>query len=174
MVEIDGKFRKILSISKRSDGGLLIATHLEKLYDASSAPLVAKENLITEYRHSVHLSDTSALNTVHGVLTRGDGSQLHKHMLTSAIRDGRFQPIYTRSLIHPSTLPELTLRAKEEVIQLPTYNPELCTMHYALWFSSPEAWRGLEEVAVAACPGVWFRSRLFVVFMPFCYTRGPS
>src|SRR3954454_20247758 len=31
-----------------------------------------------------------------------------------------------------------------------------------------------EEVAVAACPGVWFRSRLFVVFMPFCYTRGPS
>src|SRR3954463_3017040 len=48
VVEIDGKFRKILSISKRSDGGLLIATHLEKLYDASSAPLVVKENLITE------------------------------------------------------------------------------------------------------------------------------
>jgi hypothetical protein len=145
----------------------LITTHLENLFDKSGAPQRIKEN-----RHALHVSDASDFNTIHAKMRRDDGGQIDKHLLTAAIRDGRFQPIYVRSVMHPSALPQLTLPVNGSVVRLPTYNPDLCTMHYALWFTSAEAWRRLNlQVPYSIA---WSEFRRFVVFLPFCYAAGPS
>src|SRR4051812_10213956 len=172
VVENGGTLKRLLSIREQANDSLLIATHLEGLYDISGAPLIVRENRIAEYRHKLHVSNKSSYNTVHLIVKRADGSYIDRHLLTSAIRDGRFQPIYVRSVVHPSVLPEHDLSAKGPVVHLPTYNPELCAMHYALWFTSPAAWRQLNLVAPYSV--AWFGFRRFMVFIPFCYSKGPS
>src|SRR5215203_3847976 len=91
VIEIDGKLKRLLSIREASTGDLLITTHLAGLHNFERG-----NRRIKESRHSLHVSPASEGNTVHGIVVHEDGSRLDRHLVTNAVRDGRFQPIYVR------------------------------------------------------------------------------
>lgn len=118
------------------------------------------------------MSPCSEGNTVHGVTIHDDGTIVERHLVTNALRDQRYQPIYMRSVINPHSLPALELPARGQVVRLPIYDPAAYTMHYALWLASPEAGRAFKFDAPYSLGRYEFRA--FTVLLPFCYTPVPS
>src|SRR5579884_1788932 len=166
-----GELKRIISTRERSDGGINITTHLHRLFSTSEAD----PKLITESRFSVQVSsrDANGNNTVHGTTKYGDGTKFDTHLSTSAIREGKCQLITTRSVVHLRELATLAVPAKPSVVELPTYDPDRCTMCYQVWFCSPGV--GTDpELINGPYSYVFRRYQRFTLFIPYCYFPTPS
>ncbi len=164
VVQIDGALRRILSIREGSTGDLIVTIHANDMMNQGKR--------IKDSRYSVHASDRGDTSTIHSVTVHDDGSREDRYLSTTALRDGRFQPICTRSSFDPRALPELVLPARGAVVTLPPYHPGICTMYFALWVCSPEI--GDTHTPFGPYSLVYWKSRRFTLFIPFCFTASPS
>lgn len=166
VLEYDGKLKRILSVRETSKGELLITTHVNGLLEPDIA-----SKLIVECRHLIHNSKDSDENNVHTVVAHEDRTQTHRYIQTKAVALGQFQPLYVRSVIHPKHLIDITTE-KTSVQAIDSYNPERCTMHYALWFSSRQA----AESMPSKVPYTLYRLdyRYYTLFIAACFTASPS
>jgi hypothetical protein len=167
VVEINGELRRILSIREGSNGDLLLTTHTNGTghWDGKSV------REIKESRECLHVSPSSPHSTVHGITVLRDGTTLHRHIVTDAVRNGFFQTLYTRTVIDPSGLPILSTPAKGELIHFPAYKPAKCTMHYAVWFGAPDA----QEPPLEGPYSHYFRRfAAFSILIPTCFSPKPS
>ena len=141
-VEYAGQLRRLFSVREQPNGDLFINTHLDDLRSAG-----AEVKVVTEFRHSIHVSSNSLENenTVHCVMRYADGSREDRYLVSSAVGRNRFQPIYVRSVIHPKSLKSLSPSPKDDVLLSPTYDPDLCTMLYAIWITSATGWERLAK-----------------------------
>lgn len=169
VVEIDGQLRRLLSTRERASGDIFVTTHIGGLLRIQKG---GGTKSIKESRHSIHVSPRSDTSTVHGVTELEDGTRIERHLSTTAVRDGRVQPIYARSVINPAELPILQLPAKGTVVKLPTYDLRFWTMYYAFWFSRREIGEinpmdGPFSFAIRAY-------RKFKLYIPICFVPIPS
>lgn len=167
VVEIDGQLRRLFSIQDKGNKGLNITTHI-----AGLANFEGGMQRIKESRFSVHVSPNSPANTFHSTTVLEDRTRVERYLATTAIRSGRFQPLYARSVIRPSSLPTLELPVKGPVIKLRTFNPEKFTMIYALWVSRPATGISFDADLPFDIERHVFEE--FEVFIPYCFNRQPS
>ena len=169
VVKFGDSFRRVLSIAENANGNLLISTHLDGLFDVGQ-----ESKKISQYRHSLKVSrdSHSGVSSVHCVTNHANMNSVDRHLVTTAARKDRFQPIYIRSVIHPSVLPMLDSSACDNPIEFPLYSPDVCIMHYALWFTSP---RGIKRFPDdLPFPVVKLHFREFALIIPICFSLGST
>lgn len=169
VVDFGSQLRRILSIRQRGNDDLNVTLHINGAVElcADGHPKVIKE-----CRYSIHVTPGSDSNTIKGTTEHTDGTSAFRHLSTYALRDGRLQPVFVRSLSDPAILPLLDPSAKGSIVRLPAYDRRLCTMYYALWICA----RDVADTNPMHGPYSLVRwdYRQFTVFMPFCYAPKPT
>lgn len=165
----DGSLKRLISIHEKDGGGLVITNHISGLWNPAEGSKVVKNS-----RFSIHPSkqSDSGTNTIHCTDDYVDGSKFETHLVTQAIKNGRYQPILTKSVIRPNSLPSLNLPAQGKLITVPYFDPSVCTMHFSMWICSTEAVKMLTVEAPFQYITLEFKSFGFI--FAFCYTYEPA
>jgi hypothetical protein len=170
VVKYAGELVRLMSMSERK-GGVLITTHMPGALNRN------EEKIVQEKHISIHPSseDKNGNNTVHATTEFPDGKKLEIHLSSAAVRKGNCQLIMARSVSHLGGLSLKGIRkgAKGEVVELPPYNPDRCTLAYQIWFCSHDIAK--RAVIRSDAYRLWTRQfPLFTVFVPFCFLPAPS
>lgn len=96
VVEIGGALRKLITVREVRNGRLIVMTETGEA--CTSIDGVHAKLLRT--KHTIHPSERSATNAnlIHHTTTFEDGQKGEEHLLTHAIRDHRYQPIFFRQI----------------------------------------------------------------------------
>jgi hypothetical protein len=134
VVECGGELKRLFSVREVSKGSLIITTDAPSSV-ATNEGQVAR---ILSYKHTVHTSERSetGANLVHMTQEFENGSTKHAHLLTHAVRDGTFAPIYQKLAPDPRNKPSLFPHKKDTVVSLGAFDPGAATLIYGIWLSS--------------------------------------
>jgi hypothetical protein len=129
-----GDLKRLFSVREGSRGALLITTH------AAAADFIVDLRMtvpMTECRYRVHLSEHSETGavTVHKTQIYLTGHKRDNFILTHAIKNKLFQPIFSDTVCDMRTGQSLEQRPKDRIHELPAYNPDRGTLVTSLWLS---------------------------------------
>jgi hypothetical protein len=165
VAEIGGELKRLFSVRESPKGDLLITNHTAGLKEEFEGELAT----IVENRYAVHPSPNSKSGaiTVHKKIVFDNGCVEHNHLLTHAMRDGRFQPIYVRCVIdlskdHHTLVPH----PKDEIVTLASYDAADWILYYALWLSPLSVARRF-PCGPYSLRLHWFRK--FALLIPYCF-----
>ncbi len=136
VVDIGGELKRLLSVRQVKQGGIILRT-----YCGSFEPRNGRLLEVKTAKHSIHPTDRSATGAtlVHMTTEYADKSTKEYYLLTHAVRDGCFQPIYSRTVIDPRLTDTLQPHPKDKMVHLGGYDPANTSMHYTIWLSAARA-----------------------------------
>lgn len=167
-VETGGVLRKLISIREVSNGRLIVNTDTGQNctnFNGAHARLLST-------KHTIHPSERSATNAnqIHHTTIFEDGRKGEDHLLTHAIRDHRYQPLYFRRI--GATLGTLKENDRDCVYNLGPYDPKNYTLLISLFVTSPQ---GAFSFPMSLQYGV--RTALFTRFsliVAYSFVRRPT
>ena len=170
VIEAAGELKRVISVREVTDGRLIINTRvriMKTVHDGGVKHLVSS-------KITVHPSSRSSVgeNNIHTTEEFDDGSTRQRSLQTSAIRDGRFQMISTRTMPDPRLFPSLEPHNKDTLIRLPSFDPSINTLHYGIWVCASDCVDDFIPHPFYSAETRKF-SR-FGLILPFCFTYHTS
>jgi hypothetical protein len=136
VVEIDGQLRRVFSVREVRDGRLIVTTGGEGTKLSLNGTLVE----VLTMKHTIHVSEKSETNAVTVHLTQEfvDGRRNDLFNLTHAVKNGNFQPIYSRLVGDPTRARILDRQPCDQIVSLGRYNPRAETLVLTIWLSATD------------------------------------
>lgn len=136
VVEVGGELKRLFSVREVKAGAIILTTH-----SGSWEPRDGRLVEILSTKHSIHPSGKSVTgaNMVHMTTEYADRTKREHYLLTHAVRDGCFQPIYSRIVVDPRITRTLEPHPKDRIIVLDDFDPSKTSMVYSIWLSSAKA-----------------------------------
>jgi hypothetical protein len=137
VVEIGGEFKRLFSVREVKRGLLIIKTDAPNSISANEGQI----SQLLSVKHTVHTSDRSetGANLVHMTQEFENGSTKETYLLTHAVRDGTYAPIYQRLVPDPCDKPSVVPHKKDVIVSLGAFDPGRATLIYGIWLSSATA-----------------------------------
>lgn len=134
VVEIDGELKRLFSVREAKRGLLTINTDAHETISTNQG----QTSEIRALKHSVHTSERSetGANMVHMTQDYANGTTKEMHLLTHAVRDGTFAPIYQRLVADPRNRPTLVPHKNDVIVSIGRFDPSKATLIYGVWLSS--------------------------------------
>jgi hypothetical protein len=170
VVQIGDDLKRLFSVRQGTNGGLLINSHER----GANARVRGRVATIREVKYTVHLSENSLTRatTVHSTTVFWSGEEVHLHLLTHAIRDHRYQPIYVAAPRDPRITPTYTPAPRDKVINLGKYDPSQNELLYAVWLTSHQAGPTFPVAPFYSMESAIFGR--FSIVVPYCFVPRPS